>query len=68
MKNALLVPESAVSADRHGTFVWRIDDEVATRVPIQTGLRKQGRAHRIRHSTAARIAHGRDVVNVHTKT
>ena len=41
---ALIVPESAVVFDRHGTFVWRVDeDNVATRVPIDTGLRKGGR-------------------------
>jgi membrane fusion protein (multidrug efflux system) len=41
--HALLVPESAVVFDRHGTFVWRLaDDNVATRAPIDTGLRKGG--------------------------
>jgi len=40
---ALLVPEASVVFDRHGTFVWRVGkDNVATRVPIDTGLRKGG--------------------------
>jgi membrane fusion protein (multidrug efflux system) len=43
-ENALLVPESAVVFDRQGTFVWRAeDDETARRVPIEVGLRKNGR-------------------------
>ena len=43
-ENALLVPESAVVLDRHGTFVWRVDDDdTAHRVPIEVGLRKGGR-------------------------
>jgi membrane fusion protein (multidrug efflux system) len=43
-ENTLLVPESAVVLDRHGTFVWRVDDEdTAHRVPIEVGLRKGGR-------------------------
>ena len=43
-ENAILVPESAVVFDRSGTYVWKIDDEsVATRVPIEVGLRKHGR-------------------------
>lgn len=42
--HALIVPESAVVFDRHGTFVWRLDEEnVASRAPIDTGLRKNGR-------------------------
>lgn len=42
-ENAILLPESAVVADRHGTFVWRVGDEdIAERVPIQVGLRKGG--------------------------
>ena len=41
--NAILVPESAVVFDRNGTYVWKIDDEsVATRIPIEVGLRKHG--------------------------
>ncbi len=41
---AILVPESAVVFDRQGTYVWKLlDDDVATRVPIEVGLRKQGR-------------------------
>jgi membrane fusion protein (multidrug efflux system) len=43
-ENALILPESAVVADRLGTFVWRIgDDELAERVPIEVGLRKGGK-------------------------
>ena len=42
-ENALLVPESAVVFDREGTYVWRLRDEVAERVPIEIGLRKSGR-------------------------
>jgi len=42
-EGALMVPESAVVADQLGTFVWRIDDQdVATRVGIEVGLRKGG--------------------------
>lgn len=42
-ENALLIPESAVISDRVGTFVWRVDEgDVATRVPIEVGLRKGG--------------------------
>jgi len=42
-ENALIVPESAVVFDREGTYVWRVRDEVAERVPIEVGLRKDGR-------------------------
>jgi membrane fusion protein (multidrug efflux system) len=42
-ENALVVPESAVVFDREGTYVWRVRDEVAERVPIEIGLRKNGR-------------------------
>jgi len=43
-ENAILVPESAVVTDRSGTYVWRVGAEQrALRVPIQTGLRKDGR-------------------------
>ncbi len=43
-ENAILVPESAVVFDRQGSFVWRLDSEdVASRVPIDLGLRKEGR-------------------------
>jgi membrane fusion protein (multidrug efflux system) len=42
-ENALLVPESAVVFDRAGSYVWRVRDEVAQRVPIEVGLRKHGR-------------------------
>jgi membrane fusion protein (multidrug efflux system) len=42
-ENSLLVPESAVVFDREGTYVWRVREEVAERVPIEIGLRKAGR-------------------------
>jgi len=42
-ENAMLVPESAVVFDREGTYVWRVREEVAERVPIEIGLRKGGR-------------------------
>jgi len=43
-ENAILVPESAVVFDRQGTYVWKVDEEdMATRVPIQVGLRREGR-------------------------
>ena len=42
-ENAMLIPESAVVFDQQGTFVWRVRDEVGERVPIDIGLRKNGR-------------------------
>ena len=42
-ENSLLIPEAAVVFDRQGTYVWRVRDEVAERVPIEIGLRKGGR-------------------------
>jgi membrane fusion protein (multidrug efflux system) len=40
---AITVPEAAVVFDRHGAFVWRVNaEDLAERVPIQTGLRKGG--------------------------
>jgi len=40
---AITIPEAAVVFDRHGTFVWRLGSEdLAERVPIQTGLRSGG--------------------------
>ena len=41
-KGAILI-RSAVVFDREGTYVWRLRDEVAERVPIEIGLRKNGR-------------------------
>ncbi|MFP8881943.1 MAG: efflux RND transporter periplasmic adaptor subunit [Myxococcota bacterium] len=42
-EDALVIPESAVVADRLGSFVWRVDEEnIATRVSIELGLRKGG--------------------------
>lgn len=41
--NAILVPEAAVVFDRRGSYVWRVDDSmVASRVPVETGLRRDG--------------------------
>jgi len=41
---ALLVPESAMVYDRHGTYVWRIDaEERAEKVPVEIGVRRHGR-------------------------
>lgn len=41
---ALVVPESAVVFDRAGTYVWKVGEgNVASRVPVQVGLRKEGR-------------------------
>jgi len=43
-ENALLVPEPAIVVDRHGSYVWRLgEDDTATRVPVELGLRKGGR-------------------------
>jgi membrane fusion protein (multidrug efflux system) len=42
-EDALVIPESAVVYDRDGSYVWRVDDETPERVPIELGLRKQGR-------------------------
>jgi membrane fusion protein (multidrug efflux system) len=42
-ENAILVPESAVVFDRSGTYVWKVKDGVATRVPVEVGLRKDGK-------------------------
>jgi membrane fusion protein (multidrug efflux system) len=41
---AIVIPESAVVFDRAGAYVWKIGDGgVASRVPVQVGLRKEGR-------------------------
>ena len=40
---ALLVPESAMVYDRHGNYVWRLDDEDrAEKIPVTIGLRRNG--------------------------
>jgi membrane fusion protein (multidrug efflux system) len=40
---ALVIPESAVSIDQRGPYVWVIDaDRVAARHPIEIGLRERG--------------------------
>jgi membrane fusion protein (multidrug efflux system) len=42
-ENAILVPEMAVVFDRRGTYVWRVgDDMVVSKVPVETGLRREG--------------------------
>ena len=35
--------EHALGFDQQGTFVWRVRDDVGERVPIDIGLRKNGR-------------------------
>jgi membrane fusion protein (multidrug efflux system) len=43
-EGAIVVPESAVVFDREGTYVWKLDaDHVPTKVPVQLGLRRDGR-------------------------
>ncbi|MDH3519514.1 MAG: efflux RND transporter periplasmic adaptor subunit [Myxococcales bacterium] len=43
IESALVVPESAVAVDRLGPYVWRVDAEgVATRQPVELGLREGG--------------------------
>jgi membrane fusion protein (multidrug efflux system) len=43
IENALAVPESAVSVDHRGAYVWQIDGEgVASRLPVELGLREGG--------------------------
>lgn len=41
--DALVVPESAVTYDARGAFLWRIDgDGTAAHVAVKTGIRRQG--------------------------
>jgi membrane fusion protein (multidrug efflux system) len=40
---ALMAPEDAVVYGRDGTFVWRIVDDRAERVPVELGIRQPGR-------------------------
>jgi membrane fusion protein (multidrug efflux system) len=40
---ALMVPEEAVMYGRDGTYVWRLEDEQAVRVPVELGIRQPGR-------------------------
>jgi membrane fusion protein (multidrug efflux system) len=43
IEDALVVPESAVGTDRQGPYLWRVDDDDrATRIPIEIGLRERG--------------------------
>lgn len=43
-EDAMVVPEEAVVYDRQGTFVWRVSGEnVAERVPVGVGQRRDGR-------------------------
>lgn len=42
--DVLLVPDSAMVYDRHGTYLWRIDDEGrAEKLPVQIGIRRFSR-------------------------
>ncbi len=42
-ENALVVPESAITYDREGAYVWRVvEGDVAERVPVELGLRRRG--------------------------
>lgn len=42
-ENAILLPETAVVFDRRGTYVWRVgEDMVVSKVPVETGLRRDG--------------------------
>jgi membrane fusion protein (multidrug efflux system) len=43
-EGVLVVPDSAMIYDRHGTYVWRIDDEGrAEKVPVEIGIRRFSR-------------------------
>jgi membrane fusion protein (multidrug efflux system) len=43
-EDALLLPESAMVYDRHGTYVWRVDaEQQAEKVPVEIGRRQGGR-------------------------
>jgi membrane fusion protein (multidrug efflux system) len=43
VEGAIVVPESAVGIDGQGPHVWKIDDDNrATRVPVEIGLRERG--------------------------
>ena len=42
-KDALMVPEDVVVYGRDGTYIWRIDDDQAVRVPVELGIRQPGR-------------------------
>jgi membrane fusion protein (multidrug efflux system) len=73
-ENAILVPESAVVFDRQGTYVWKLlEGDVATRVPVELGLRQKGRVEvtlglqpgdRIVTAGAHKVSEGKKVVAV----
>jgi membrane fusion protein (multidrug efflux system) len=43
-EGAILVPEAAMVYDRHGTYVWLMDDEgLARKVSVEMGWRQDGR-------------------------
>jgi len=43
-EGAILVPEAAMVYDRHGTYVWIMDDEgLARKVAVEMGWRQDGR-------------------------
>ena len=61
-QGALLVPESAMVYDRHGTYVWRVTEESrAEKVPVEIGLRQDGRVQ-----VLAGVAAGDRVVSAGT--
>ncbi len=42
--DTIMLPESAMIYDRHGTYVWRADEEgKAQKVPVKIGVRQGGR-------------------------
>ena len=43
VEEALVIPESAISQDQQGPYVWVVEDEHVTRRPIEIGLRESGR-------------------------
>jgi membrane fusion protein (multidrug efflux system) len=42
-KGALMVPEDAVVYGGEGTYVWRVVEDKAVRVPVELGIRQPGR-------------------------
>ena len=42
-EDVLLVPDSALVYDRHGTYLWRLDEEGrAEKIPVEIGIRRFG--------------------------
>jgi len=53
---ALLVPESALVYDRNGTYLWRVGEgERAEKVPVEIGLRQDGRVEIVRGVSAGDV-------------